>query len=118
MVKYFYVYILKCSDQSYYTGITNDIERRLEEHNNNEDPSAYTYNKKPLQLVYCELFLDVNQAIEWEKQIKGWSRRKKEALIENDWNKLKELSVCKNSSSHKLLANQKINLPFDSAQGD
>ncbi|QEK52224.1 GIY-YIG nuclease family protein [Pedobacter aquae] len=98
-MKYYYVYILKCRDHSYYTGVTNNIERRVEEHQSGEDKNAYTYNKRPVKLVFCEDFTEINQAIAFEKQIKGWTRKKKEAIIENNWMKLKELAVCKNQSS-------------------
>jgi putative endonuclease len=87
-MKLYYTYIVKCSDDSYYTGITNNVERRLMEHNNGILKSAYTYNKRPVVLVWYETFTDVQQAILFEKQIKGWSRRKKEALIKEDWKKL------------------------------
>lgn len=88
-MRYYYVYILKCNDDSYYTGVTNDIEKRLREHNGDYAVSSYTFNRRPVQLVYCQQFNDIKQAIELEKQIKGWSRKKKEALINEDWEKLK-----------------------------
>ena len=97
-MKTFYVYILKCKDDSYYTGITNDIERRLQEHNYGEAPDSYTAIRRPVELVFFETFNDFGVAEQWEKKIKGWSRRKKEALIENNWEKLKEYSVCRNNT--------------------
>ncbi|MBL0047416.1 MAG: GIY-YIG nuclease family protein [Bacteroidetes bacterium] len=100
MLKYYFTYILECADKSYYTGITNDIDRRIAEHNEGENPSAYTYSRRPVKLVYLEQFFDPSTAIELEKQIKGWSRKKKDALIANNWDKLKELSVCKNETSY------------------
>lgn len=96
-----YVYIVKCSDGSYYTGVTNDIERRIAEHNSGEDENAYIFSRRPVELVFCEMLINPNEAIELEKQIKGWSRKKKEALIERNWDKLKKLAVCKNLTSHK-----------------
>jgi putative endonuclease len=115
--KILYVYILKCSDDSYYIGVTNNLELRLAQHNEGVLVSSYTYNKRPVQLVYYERFDNYYLAIEWEKKIKGWTRRKKEALMEQNWEKLKEYSKCNNSS----VAIQKIKeleTPFDSAQGD
>lgn len=100
-MKRYYVYILKCSDSSYYTGFTNNIERRLNEHNYGLNKDCYTFNKRPLQLVFCTEFNDVYQAIAFEKQVKGWSRKKKEAIINNNWEDLKKLSECLNESSHK-----------------
>ena len=91
-MRYYYVYIVKCSDSSYYTGITNDIERRLFEHNFGNSKDSYTFNKKPVNLVWLESFSDPTQAIMIEKKIKGWSRRKKEALINEDWDKLVQYS--------------------------
>lgn len=64
LFKVLYVYILKCSDDKYYTGITNDLERRLKEHEIGTDPESYTYNKRPVSLVYHEVFNNYNHAIE------------------------------------------------------
>ncbi len=93
-----YLYILKCSDESYYTGVTNNIDKRLKEHQIGINKSCYTYDKRPVQLVFCELFHDNLYCIEWEKKIKGWTRRKKEALIAGNYDNLHEFSVCKNHS--------------------
>lgn len=87
-MKLFYVYILKCSDGSYYTGITNNIDQRVMQHNEGLSHSAYTYTRRPVELMWVEMFTDPNEAITIEKKIKGWSRRKKEALITEDWDKL------------------------------
>jgi len=89
------VYILLCNDNSYYTGITNNLERRLQEHENGTDPSSYTCKRLPVKLVFHELFFDVNQAIAFEKQIKGWKRSKKETVINGNWHLLPELSLRK-----------------------
>lgn len=96
------MYILQCADDSYYTGITNDIDRRVNEHNEGLDNKAYTYRKRPVALVYSEMFTEVLQAIAWEKQIKGWSRAKKQAVINGEWSILPELAECKNWSSHQI----------------
>lgn len=112
----YFVYIVKCSNESYYTGVTNNLERRVYEHNNSQDDSSYTFNKRPVELIFYETFQDVKQAIAFEKQVKGWTRKKKEALIEKNWDKIKELAVCINESSHTNY--KKIEVPFDSAQGD
>jgi len=89
------VYIVECKDWSYYIGITNDLEKRLWEHNTGYDESCYTYSRRPVELKYFEIFTDVNQAIAREKQVKGWSRKKKQALIAQNFDKLKELSKSK-----------------------
>lgn len=100
-VKYLYVYILKCSDDTYYPGVTNNPERRLIQHQKGLKKDSYTSTRLPVELVYCELFSDFNLAIDWEKKIKNWNRLKKEALIKQNWDKLKENSECKNETSHK-----------------
>jgi putative endonuclease len=95
-LKLLYVYILKCADGSYYTGITHDMDQRLEQHNQGTNEDSYTYVRRPVELVFCEMFNNYRLAIEWEKRLKGWSRKKKEALINGNWDKLKELSKCRN----------------------
>ena len=112
----YFVYIVQCSDNSYYTGVTNSVERRVYEHNNSNDDSSYTFDKRPVKLIFYQPFQDIHQAIAFEKQLKGWTRKKKEALIENNWDKIKEFAVCINSTSH--LNHKQTRTPFDSAQGD
>jgi len=91
-VKIYWVYIVECTDGSYYIGITNDAVRRVAEHNQGLDVHCYTFKRRPVRLVYSADFYDPNQAIAWEKQIKGWSRKKKQALIAGDIERLVELS--------------------------
>ena len=91
MKKYF-VYILSCSDDSYYTGITNDIDLREEQHNQGLDKKAYTFKRRPVKLVWYQEFENPNEAIAKERQIKGWNRKKKEALIDNNLELLPLLS--------------------------
>ena len=86
------VYILECRDGSYYIGVTNDLERRLWEHDTGFDIGCYTYSKRPVKLKYYETTNDIKQAILREKQLKGWSRKKKQALFKEDWDELKRLS--------------------------
>jgi len=90
-MKEFYVYILKCNDESYYTGHTDNLEARLEQHCLG-NINCYTSKRRPLKLVYSEAFLERSQAQEAERQIKGWSRKKKEAFINKDFELLKKLS--------------------------
>jgi putative endonuclease len=97
----YYVYVLKCSDNSYYTGVTNNLEKRFSEHEEGHNPKSYTFSRRPLGLMFFETFNNPTDAIAFEKKVKGWSRKKKEALIERNWDKLKQLSICKNSTSHK-----------------
>lgn len=93
----YWVYILQCFDGSYYTGVTNELERRLNEHHEGIVRKCYTRNKRPVKLVFHQEFQFVDEAIAWEKQIKGWSRKKKEALINGDYGKLKELAKRRSS---------------------
>ena len=86
------VYILRCVDESYYTGKTHDLERRLAEHHEGFYPDCYTFRRRPVTLVFFEEFPDAAQAFEFERRIKKWTRVKKEALIARDWDKLKEHS--------------------------
>jgi len=88
----YYVYIVECSDGSYYTGVTNDLELRLIQHNSEENFKSYTFSRKPVVLKYYEHYNDISNAIAREKQIKGWTRKKKEALFREDWDVLKVLS--------------------------
>lgn len=90
-MKYFYVYILLCNDKSYYTGHTDNIEKRMAEHSSGK-LECYTSSRLPVKLVFLETFQYRDQALICEMKIKKWSRKKKEALIKKDWNKLKQLA--------------------------
>ena len=86
-----YVYILECSDRSFYTGKTCDLDKRLSEHEEGIG-GDYTRRRRPVKCVWFEEFPDDSQAFEAERQIKGWSRAKKEALIKGDFDLLHEIS--------------------------
>lgn len=94
------MYILECSDGSFYTGSTNNLELRLKQHEVGEG-SNHTKKHLPVKLVYCEEFERIDSAFYREKQIQGWNRKKKEALIAGFWEKLNELAECKNESHSK-----------------
>jgi putative endonuclease len=96
-----WMYILLCANGQYYTGSTNDLERRLAQHQMGEGAN-FTRKHLPVKLVYFEEFQLVSDAFYREKQVQGWSRAKKEALINGDKNKLHELAECKNGSSASL----------------
>ncbi len=87
-----YVYILKCSDNTFYTGVTNNLERRIIEHNSGISEESYTKSRRPLKLVFYVVFNDPNTAIEYEKKIKKWSKYKKQALVDSKFESLPELS--------------------------
>ena len=86
------MYILLCSDGSLYTGVTNDVQSRVAQHNAGSDPKAYTFKRRPVILVYSSDFTEVCQAIAWEKTVKRWNRAKKEALIRGDYDALPGLA--------------------------
>ena len=81
----FFVYILKCNDNSYYTGHTDNLEKRIAEHNA-KSFDGYTAARLPIEVLYVEAFTTRDEAF------KGWSRKKKEALIKKNWDELIKLS--------------------------
>lgn len=95
-----FCYILECSDNSYYTGSTNDLVRRLRQHMDGEG-SNHTRNRLPVKLEYFEEFERIDLAFYREKQIQGWTRKKKEALINKLPLQLNELAKCQNKSASK-----------------
>jgi putative endonuclease len=111
-----YVYILKCADGTFYTGITDDPRQRLEQHQQGFRRDAYTYSRRPVEMVYCMYFPDGShdQAQTWEKKLKGWSKPKKLAVIEGRWTDLPKLSECRNES-HSKNKPSKDHPPFDSS---
>src|SRR6266496_1140620 len=86
------VYILLCSDNSYYTGLTNDFEKRIWQHDAGFFPECYTFKRRPVKLVWYTRMKTAAEANDLEKQIKGWSKKKKEALISGHIDELKRLS--------------------------
>ncbi|WP_414617100.1 GIY-YIG nuclease family protein [Zhongshania sp.] len=92
MAMSFWVYILKCSDNSYYTGHTDNLERRLNQHQMRHFPTCYTASRLPLELVFSQPFGSRAEALASERQIKGWSRKKKEAMIQSDWAEVSRLA--------------------------
>ncbi len=92
------VYILQCSDGSYYTGCTSNLEGRLWEHETGFYP-GYTSARRPVKLLWAEEFENIADAVAFERQVKGWSRKKKEALIQGEYERLPELSRSKSRSN-------------------
>jgi putative endonuclease len=88
----YFVYMLLCADYSYYVGVTNNLELRVGQHQCGWDPGCYTHERRPVRLVYASDFQRIEQAIAWEKQLKGWGRAKKAALVAGDWERIKTLS--------------------------
>ena len=92
MFKVLYLYIVECSDNTFYIGVTNNLERRLEEHNSGFKRDAYTYSRRPVILVFYEIFNDFELAFLTETKLKKWSHGKKQALIDGDEKLLKALA--------------------------
>ncbi|HUL07942.1 MAG TPA: GIY-YIG nuclease family protein [Candidatus Acidoferrum sp.] len=96
-----FVYVLRCRDGSYYVGSArgdwNALERRVNEHNAGTY-GGYTSSRRPLELVFNQEFQRITDAIAAERQIKGWSRAKKEALIRGDWAAVSQLA--RNHTQH------------------
>jgi len=87
----FWVYILQCADNSYYTGHTDNLEKRIAEHHAGEHP-CYTQTRRPVSLIFSQDFPTREEALASEQQIKGWSRKKKEAMMRGDWEEVSRLA--------------------------
>jgi putative endonuclease len=87
-----WLYIVQCADGSYYTGTTRaELEQRIAEHNAGRFP-GFTEKRRPVALKYSEYFAQIVDAIRAERQIKGWTRAKKEALMVGDFDRISRLS--------------------------
>ncbi len=95
-----YMYILLCSDGTYYTGSTNDLLRRLEEHQMGQGAN-YTKDRLPVKLLYYEEYDRIDEAFYREKQIQKWSKGKKDALMKKNFDKLHLLAECRNETHYK-----------------
>ena len=87
----FWVYILRCADNSYCTGHTDNLEERIAKHKAGET-EGYTSTRLPAKFVFSEQFPTREEALTCERQIKGWGRKKKEALIRGDWAEVSRLA--------------------------
>ena len=76
--------MLRCADGAYYIGHTEDLERRIAQHQSGEVP-GFTINRRPVMAVWAQAFETREEALANERRVKGWSRAKKEALIRGDW---------------------------------
>lgn len=115
-MKPFWVYIVCCADGSYYTGHTDDLDRRMSEHESGAVSSCYTFKRRPVVLVFSQPCTTREEALSAERQIKGWSRKKKEAMMRGDW---AEVSRLARSSAHQTALRQaqgerSVNTPGES----
>lgn len=121
MQEHYFVYILLCNDGSYYVGLTNDLLKRFQEHIDGVYTNCYTFKRRPLILKYYEVIPFLKEAKAREIQIKGWSRAKKKAIIEQNFHKLQLLSECQNMSHSKyqdLDNNNNISTPLDAPKSN
>ena len=92
-----------CSDESFYVGVTNDVLRRVLEHNSDDSPDSYCHKRRPVQLVHVRTFFNPEEAISYEKQTQKWSRKKKWALALGDLAQVHKLAECRNETHYKNL---------------
>ena len=85
-----FAYMLRCADGSFYVGCTTDLDKRIGQHQGGEQP-GYTATRRPVELVWAEECMSIDEAIAAERRIKGWSRAKKLALIAGDWATIRRL---------------------------
>ena len=97
----FHIYILKCSDGTYYTGHTDDLDRRIAQHQSGAIP-GYTHDRRPLELMFAESFSTREEALARELQVKDWSRKKKEALFRGDWDNVSNAASSRPRASTTL----------------
>ncbi len=119
VLKPFFVYLLRCADDSYYCGHTDNIECRLAQHH--DGGIGYTATRKPLELAWQGEFLTREEALAFERQVKGWTRAKKTALINGDWETIKVLAKCRSSEKEpfdKLRANGGGGAGLEVREGD
>jgi putative endonuclease len=88
-----YTYIVRCSDDSFYVGSTFHLERRIWQHNSDTEGAVYTRRRRPVELVWAGWFASIREAYAFEKQVQGWSRAKRLALIDGRYEDLPELAA-------------------------
>jgi predicted GIY-YIG superfamily endonuclease len=113
-MKPFWVYILRCADNSYYTGHTDNLELRIGQHQTDACDS-YTAKRLPVQFIWSQECATREEALSAELQIKGWSRKKKEAMIRGDWNEVSRLAKSKSAHASTRLSRAQTK---DSARTD
>ena len=101
-----FMYILECSDGSLYTGSTKYLNTRLAQHEAGEGGN-YTKKRLPVKLIYAEEYDRIDHAFAREKQIQGWRKTKKLALIDGNLSDLNLLAKCRNVTFYKLHGNHK-----------
>ena len=110
---YFWAYMLRCADGRYYTGHTDDLDRRIGQHQTGGH-CKFTSTRRPVTLVWCECFASRMEALEAERIVGGWSRAKKEALIAGDWKRVGHFA--KPPSERAAAPEQPTTPPFVSSE--
>ncbi len=113
----FWVYILRCSDGSYYTGHTDNLERRISQHATGAIASCYTFKRRPLALVFSQEFPTREEALAAERQIKGWSRKKKEAMMRGDWAEVSRLAKSSHTVRPEPVEGQEVSVHPSTSSG-
>ncbi|WP_140231444.1 TrmH family RNA methyltransferase [Sphingomonas japonica] len=106
----FWTYILRCNDGTYYTGHTDNLERRIGQHHSGAY-QGYTYDRRPLEFVWSAEFPTRQEALAAELRIKSWSRAKKESLISEDWDRLKRVSAPPSECAARAASTSLSNVP-------
>ena len=109
----FWVYVLRCADGSYYTGHTDDLDCRMAQHEQGAIASCYTCKRRPVVLAFSQTFETREEALSSERQIKGWSRRKKEAMMRGDWLEVSRLSKASTGSVHPSTSSGRTDAEID-----
>jgi len=113
----FWVYILRCADDSYYTGHTDNLEKRIGEHATGTIVSCYTFKRRPVELVFSQEFKTREEALSSEQQIKGWSRKKKEAMMRGDWAEVSRLARSFNPVRPEPVEGPEASVPPSTSSG-
>ena len=111
-MKPFWVYILRCADRSYYTGHTDNLEQRIGQHQCGEG-DGYTSTRRPVELAWAQECASREDALSAELQIKGWSRKKKEAMMRGDWAEVSRLA--RGKSVHASTSSARTDLPISAS---
>lgn len=98
---FFYVFILRCKDGRFYTGITTDLKKEIENHENGVNRKSFTFYRRPLILEWYQTFTNRDQALAIKKKLTGWSAQKKQAFLEKNFDHIITLAECRNATHFK-----------------
>ncbi len=97
----YYVFILRCKDGRFFTGITTDLKKEIERHQNGVNRKNYTFYRRPVVLEWYQTFHNEEQALAIKKKLTGWSGQKKEAFLQKNFEHIQTLAECRNATHHK-----------------